>query len=802
MSTLVCIDSSGSTSGNSVYHELVRRICAKYGADTQYALWSTSWLDARTRNLNMRMPTIDEYCNRRQWNSGGTDPSLIAKHLSTSGFTGRLVIITDGEVDTGSVQRCDKLANAFKHEMADIVIIPTSSRSINFSVAAPFTRNRPFTLTTYDRSGQEVVSERISVDPSCLELLRNLNAPDTFETVLDRFDDIEAAIAAAVVGTNGNKTLVTELLALQKRILAHEAAARGGTTTENLTAAVRAGNVPVAIRYARHMYNEYHDADSATAMTLQSRLSRLVAMCQGKDQSMRLRGLNTDRVQRAASVEAEDVDALPDSHTILESRFECPVMCDDEKDMLVLIQAGPGLLEDLDAGLADRLVQFPLSALNNDDVMKAIANRVDHVVSLSAARGYFEATGDSLAISPMTRAALVGAIALGPDAAHAKASDYTIAQILYSGAAKQLGNLDLWCYVILKAIESKAYLANNVALKERMDEHMRWRLRSRSTFASLTGLPNCVITRVPLDVAIWWVCNAPVAVLAIDSKPTTDPLRAHVHEFKHLSALAELAGLVFAPQTAAHAERLRCMLHMLSMSKHTTGPMSMGRSGTKILDDTVRGLYQASLQINGRPLFIDGPSTKTPQDTPWPSLDTRTIIALRKCVSPQFSASDIALPVAFCPQQVPTPVVEWPFMDVYDPNELIDVCPATMRPWYNLPSGDTWRDAATRVYNVDYRRVLPGNKFYIEFVQVHERYPATVEEYLKYMYTKVTARETIPHTTLPANAVELANSIMNDYSRVIKGVTPTEFNRRTIVSCEIEARVRIENQWKRVMNSV
>jgi len=791
---LFAVDSSGSTSGSAVYHDRVHKLYKELVAkvpSVHVALWSSTWLDADNQS-GSRMPTVDEYCKARSWNSGGTDPKLVADYLKRTKFAGHLVLVTDGQVPISSVERCDELANHFKHASCDVVVINTSSTSAaDFTVAAPFTRGREFALTTYNHLGEEVNMERVRVDAKCLELLRTVGDAASFEKVLARFDDVEAAVAASVIGTAGNQQLADSLIRLNKRVIAHEANARLGATTDLLTEAVRARDLPGAAEMARRMHDEYH-VDSDVAMTLQARVSRLVAMCQGINRDTRIRGLNPARVQRATNVTATSADMLDDSTTGLASRFECPIMGDDETDVLVLVAGdGPGLFDALPAATADRLAQFPLSALGMKDVMDLIGARIDHVVSLAAARSFFAATGRSLAAeSPVTRRPLVGALALGPDASHAAATDYTVSQLLHP-SAKKLGNLDLWFFVVARAVESRPYLAGNTALVDRLHEHMRWRLRNRTSFASLSGLPNVVLTRVPLDVAVWWVVNAPAAVPTL--APANDPLRAHVFDLAALLALADLADLAMLPAAVPHARRLRAVLKMLAMSKQDL----VG------LDDMVRGLVQASLPPSApgaKRVFLDGPSdsAKAVAATPWGKhLSAAEIMALRACVSPQYSGVDVRLKVNFVAPSLPSAVVEWPFMAA-QPVSRVAICPETMRPFFELEGAlRTWRDVVTNKYGVAFTHVLPTAKLYADFVHTHERYPGSEAELLDHVYMRVCSRVAIPHTTLPANARELVASTMADYAEVIQGVEPAEFVRRAHATADVEVRVAHEREWKR-----
>ena len=131
--TLVAYDYSGSTEGNDFYHTTVQTILQQY-TNYDVILWSNK----------LKVSSAEELKRINQWREGdgGTQPIVIAKHLSEIDFHGDLVLITDGQIFERYVREVEQFMN--DHEIGirniDCYLIQTCGDKLDATVIAPFLR--------------------------------------------------------------------------------------------------------------------------------------------------------------------------------------------------------------------------------------------------------------------------------------------------------------------------------------------------------------------------------------------------------------------------------------------------------------------------------------------------------------------------------------------------------------------------------------------------------------------------------------------------------------------------------------
>jgi len=127
------------------------------------------------------------------------------------------------------------------------------------------------------------------------------------------------------------------------------------------------------------------------------------------------------------------------------------------------------------------------------------------------------------------------------------------------------------------------------AARPAMRAHLRWRLRHRTTFASLSGLATTVTTRLPLGDAAWFVLGGCAA--QNDVTPRREALRAHLGHAAVLRWLvAEVNGVRLPARAERHAARLRLLAALLRASK-------VGEREWAAVRADLRALSQASIEI-------------------------------------------------------------------------------------------------------------------------------------------------------------------------------------------------------------
>lgn len=94
------VDNSGSVGGSQNYWDTVQMILTQYGPDiSQCYLWNSN-CGACTRK------ELENSINTRK-GTGGTSPEHVAYEVVAKRYP-KVILVTDGQVDNGSVQRCDE----------------------------------------------------------------------------------------------------------------------------------------------------------------------------------------------------------------------------------------------------------------------------------------------------------------------------------------------------------------------------------------------------------------------------------------------------------------------------------------------------------------------------------------------------------------------------------------------------------------------------------------------------------------------------------------------------------------------
>ena len=166
------VDNSGSVGGSANYWDTVGQIITQYAKDIDsYYLWNSNC-------QKFSLKVLEESIASKR-GTGGTSPEHVAHEIVAKQIR-NIILVTDGEVDNGSVQRCDTaFENAaksnFKISKSICYIISTGSAQVNMSVTCPFSRfceNKVFTKTKTDPL--KAVVEYTSEDYKILDTLEEI----------------------------------------------------------------------------------------------------------------------------------------------------------------------------------------------------------------------------------------------------------------------------------------------------------------------------------------------------------------------------------------------------------------------------------------------------------------------------------------------------------------------------------------------------------------------------------------------------------------------------------------------------
>lgn len=784
--TLIAYDGSGSTGNSAFYHDETQKIVRGLPKESKILFWDTAG--------RVITPARLAEINRRREGGGGTDPAVIADHVAATKFSGDLVIITDGQVGSidGVATRLPASA-AFSSVTAHLI---NTGGVVNMSVTCPFTRRSPHKVYLYERGERRLVTDVTAADLAVVNRIAEINTVTDFEAASTA---LEKAVVAATMGTTGDPSLRDALLAMKTRIMRAEARAKGQSSTVTaLNAALDEKRMADALALARTLTTEYYgpEAEDPDAKTWSARVSRLISMTEGALRStFDLSGISAairgDRARRAPTVAAAPAEAAPLTD-VAAVPFECPITCDSEADVVLLVADGEPILTGLDKDLANSLYDCPLNLLNHPALIDALKERLDHPISLRALKEAYD-MGHPIETSPMTRRPVAaGAICLGASEEHCTATTWTLANLFTGG--KRIGNQDLWYALIWLLVEQGAvpYLA---PILPQLRAHMAWRLTNHESSVSLTGVPEFPTTRVPLRTAVWYV----FASAEFGMEPRRDVLRAHLPHLAALKKLLDLSGLEVSDAVRTHVTRLRAMLSMLAWVKrdrHT-------------LPNTVLALKQACVEVDPAALRVQFESTArfipidgAPSDEQIArarellpevgrKLSVAELVGLAALVDPSKSAGDIALPISWhAAPPWPATTNGWPAYGIREiPPSPVRICAATCRPYYHVNQA-TWPEAAEKHYGVPAHRLLSVNEAYVNFVIKYKMYP-TRDELLTYLYNRRILHG--KHHTLPHQIAQFADEVITENAELAAALPADEFARRADASRAIVDRVRLES---------
>lgn len=819
---LYAYDGSGSTAGVNVYHAVSERLLADIqasGVPFTIVHWNHDWQQMSADDLLQ--------IHRRRHGVGGTNIDAVATAIGAfrkSVLGGKLVLLTDGEVDAFSVGKCDRLLTILGGGAASLfasVDVHIVSNTPNLSVSCPFTRRCPHTIAIYDPSAAVAAAspaptETIVVSEADIETLATLDGIATVDAFDAHYDAILRALRARQMGRpDADTALHDQITRLRGRLVA-DAARRAATESADITerlirALANAADAAVG-HYRDAVTAFYRNADGGS---VERRIGALLNITAG--------GLRNDfshRLRRAEELVGPDLSDIAPAPAPPEppteeaaAPFVCPIFLEDESDVAILVRDGPPLLIGdaaavTSAAVLEDLMTSPLSALRRPDLCSAIAARLDIAVSLSAIKASDRlAPVPCLVQSPYTREPITGALYLGANDSQARATDATIARLLVGGGAegpgRRVGNMDLWAAVLWRILADRATpaarrLADESGVLAALERHLRWRLAHRTTYASLSGLSGYYNVRVPLGVACWMVAAAPL--LGLPAK--RDVTRLHAFQLPTIYDLVRLSGFQL-PNAAAldhYRARLVCLFKCSAWAKAAAAvPPSVA----------ARALYQRCVRVQCPPYWvpIDGPADVDQiaavraehfVGADWDALSDAEIVEIVAAArEPNVAVGSIELPFGAAPPALPPSVVRWPGygLSTQTRRVVIPICPATGRPYYTTPPG-TWKEAVTAAYGVAPTECLSANERYVRFVARYGRFPATTDEFVAYLYQSYSggaASAAAEGAPLPAPVVQFAEETLETHAPLIAaGMTPAEFTERAERSRPIDQRIAIE----------
>ena len=801
------IDYSGSTQGEKFYHENIKDILSKkYENNDEIIVW----------DHNSKYITFNDYMkiNNNLEGFGGTNPkcifsSIFEKHKKV--IYDEFVLITDGQIYEKEVEECSELIENNKTNFipnyVEVYLIGNKN-STNLSVVCPFTRysSSKTILKSPDENEDNIINE-VSADD--LNILKKIKDISTLVDFNKNYESIEKAFIARLLGTKGDIELRKEVLLMQRRInknLAKEVKTEKKTTLlDDLL--LKDQNFELATNELCNNFNIIATTDFSQKINL------LIRMSDGAlKQMFNINELQTFRKNIASNtknVEINDIENIDIESSVKDIKFECPISAENETDPTILLTL-PNENEELKPLLLgfekvslEKILNCPLNALYNDDFINKIKLYIDHPISLKTLREA-EEKGYPFEKSPITRKTIIGAITLGESEEHVKCADYNLMKLLTGG--KNLGDRNLW-FVVIWILVKKGIFPYLKDIEPFIKAQVIYRMKNYTTSISLSGLSNLPQNKVLYITAAWSCLMSP---FIIDKIPSNCNLfNVHLTHYKELVEIINLFNLQLPKNFEKFANRMVVFSYLLYFFKRNT----------KLLENYVNGLKYNTIIVNvdeSSPLNaggivgevfipIDGEINeenrmKCIQKLPKICLEfinekkisIDELSWLMSFVNVQKQLSDIKINdiVHLNEKDIPKPTINsnWKrYDDNIDKFNQVKISPKTLRPYYQINEKETWKDSLSKIVDINLT-IISGHKEYGNFIIHYDKYP-TLDEYLLLLYRKY-KRE----ITLPKYIQKYAQSLFNEYEKVIKDISVEQFKIIFNKSASIKERIEMEKE--------
>jgi len=778
---MVLYDCSGSTgkslSGAScyLYHSQTQEI-VKYldSSKTLFVRWDHEFKVISKVDL--------EEINKDKKGFGGTNPISVFKYIKNIGFKGNIHFISDGQIEQSIVKECSEIFSGLKFNSVKIHLICTGG-NINESVSCALTRGSPHEIKNYKDDTSITVTEED------FQSTYSLDSISTIDEFLSRKKTMENVLISINMGTSGNKILHQKLVALKNRLVKSKSK-KFATNTDNPVARLidsfETSNPSMdEVDNVWKVYYKIEEPVDGINETWEQTVDKFISWCSGSLLSTFDRTKTSNREVKAevkVIIPSESVDVIEEKPSDL--KLTCPITLSDTSNMIILMKRnGSSIFANLPTNVRDSLINCPLNALRNHDILMYIKSLLDCVISIEAYKELVEyGISDK---SPLTRDEIFGGLCLGKDISHVQATNSTLRHVLTGG--KSLGNMDLWFVVIYFIVERghAEHLRDYLPL---IKEHLRFRLLKSNSYMCLSGLPTYPVYSVPIGLAMWCSVMATTSKLSLMTDPKNDPIRLHLSYALDIIELLDLINISIPRKLLEHINRLKTLRTFLLEVKK-------GQAQKIKLKNLIHALTYNAIETSDMWVLIDGkPSdeqiykVRTKLPSVCKDLSIPEINGIIKLCDTNKSEGDIYIPYNYSAEPyVKTTTKKWSFgIDV--PYYIVVISPNTCRPLYNIIDDDKnkiWIDKAIEVHGND---LFSTNNFFGKFVSENKKYP-TKHEFLEYIFMYHFERG---NNTLPICIQQFVNIAFIEYQEIMNTITPEEFAIRFERSVAVKNRIYIE----------
>jgi hypothetical protein len=769
---LVAYDCSYSTSplcsgfDTSFYHSKTQSIVKDLNSSNTLFI---RWDDKHTVISKIDLEEINK--NKKGYNA--TSPLSLFKFIKEIGFKGNLIFISDGQINDTCAQDCSKILLDWKFNMVNIYLIYTGGQ-INESVSCALTRESTHEINIYKNSYSS--PETIIVNENDLKTVYNVDLINTIEEFLNQKETIKNVLFSINMGTSGNKVLHPKLVELKNRLVKSESNSYKKNDDNPVSRLIKSfDKCDPSLVELNNVWKMYYKIEDGVddENDWKKLIDKFISWCDGS----LLRTFDRNKItNREASAVSEPV--IPsESVQILEEKLEdlkltCPITLSEysSSNMIILVKRnGSSVFDDLPTNLRDSLINCPLNALRNNEILMYIKSLLDSVISIEAYKELVEyGISDK---SPLTREEIFGGLCLGKDKSHVQATNSTLRYVLTGG--KSLGNIDLW-FAVIYFIIKRGYAEHLIDHLPMVEEHLKYRLLNSKSYMCLSGLPTYPTYSVPLGLALWCSVMATTSNLSLMKNPKNDPIRFHLSYSIDIIELLNILNINVPTKLLVHINRLKTLRNFLLEVKK-------GKEQTFKLKNLVDALFYNAIETSNLWILIDGEVSdeqisKVKYQLPNFCKDlsnTEIKDVLDLCDSNKAEA-DIYIPYNFQMKPYAKSITKnWTFgKDI--PYCKVNISPKTCRPYYNIIDDGrhkTWLDKAIEVYGYT---LFSTNNFFGNYIFQNKKYP-TKEEFLNYLFMYHFTRD---KKTLPICIQQFVDEVFTEYEDILKSIEPEEFSKR------------------------
>ena len=788
--TVVGYDCSGSTdisfSQSSFYHTQTQNIVKDLNSETTLFI---RWDD----NHKIISKVDLEIINKNKKGFGGTSPITFFNFIKSIGFKGDLIFISDGQIGDYCALTCSEILMDCKFDKVWIYLIYTGG-TINESVSCALTRNSPHEINIYKNLHNNTPTESISVSNEDFNFVFNIDSINSIEEFLRQKETIKNVLFSVNTGTAGNKVLHKKLVDLKNKLTKIESKSFMKSSDNPVSHLIESFKCQeLSSSYLNDVWKMYYglnedNVDVDDENDWQKIIDKFISWCSGSLSRVfdRNKASNREQTSRVTPIiPSESVQVLEEK--IDDVKMTCPISLSDTSTSNIIIlmrRKNSTVLSDMPTNLRDSLINCPLNALRNKNIMLHIKSLFDSVISIEAYKDLVEhGISDE---SPLTREEIFGGLCLGKDKSHVQATNSTIRHILTGG--KSLGNVDLW-FAVIYLIVKRGYAEHLNEYLPAFEEHLQFRLLNSKSYMCLSGLPTYPTYSVPLGLALWSsVMATSCSVSSVVKDPKLDPIRLHLSYSYDIIEILNTISIEVPMKLMEHIDRLKVLRHFLLEFKK-------GKDETAKLKNIVDALFYNAIETQDLWVLIDGQPTdeqisKVKNQLPivcrnFSNQDIKYILDL--CDSNKAEA-DIYIDYNYTSKpDVKNNLKNWNFENNI-PFHTVNICPKTCRPFYNIIDNGfrkTWLDKAIEVYGYT---LFSTNNFFGKYVLENQKYP-TKSEFLNYIFMYHFTRDKI---TLPICIQQFVDEVFEDYKDILTTISPSDFAKRWEDSTDKDWRQRME----------